>query len=326
MRVPSEELGDFRLADVLSLLAVRRWGSLTAAARELKVTPSQISKSVARLEQQLELSLLVRSAQGVCLSDDGERVMPHLEGVIAHWQRALHLRGEPLRQVTIAAPSYMNMVFVPYIAACQPQLRIRDLEMPPPMIRAFITHNLFDLILALGKPTLPETWTATCIGEVRKALFASPRLAQRLKPNPIAASALSSIPFISPINSFNGQFVQLDDGCPLKPSARRVGHEVTTLVLALELAARTEQLVFGPAIAAQRYVEHQMLVEIEVVDWHVTEPLYLACNSDRVLAADQRIIVAALRAALAAHSAAPADSEQPDRPPQAASDPSPLHG
>lgn len=313
MRAPSEELGDFRLADILSLLAVRRWGSLTAAARDLKVTPSQISKSVTRLEQQLDLALLVRSPQGVCLTDYGEQVIPHLQNLILHWQRALQLRNEPLRQVTIAAPSYMNMVFVPYIAACHPQLRIRDLEMPPPMIRAFITHNLFDLVLALGKPALPETWTATCVGEVRKALFANPLLAQRLMPNPleyVAASALSAVPFICPINTFNGQFVPLDDGCPLKPSTRRIGHEVTTLLLALELAAHTEQLVFGPAIAAQRYVDNRMLVEIPVVGWHVSEPLYLVCNGDRILAADQQSIVDALRTALAAHSAPPADSTQ----------------
>lgn len=307
MRIPPESLGDFRLADILSLLAVRRWRSITAAARELKVSPSQVSKSVARLERQLKVDMLVRSAHGVSLSEDGERAVPHLENVILHWRQALQSQCEPLRQLTIAAPSYMNMVFLPRIAASHPLLRLRDLEMPPPMIRAFSAQNLFEVILMLGKPTLPDSWVCTCLGAVRKALFASPKLARRLLPHPVVVDALREIPFVSPINNFNGQFVQLDDGCPLKYTDRRLGHEVTTLVLALELAASTEQLVFGPAIAAEPYVETGRLVEIGVAGWHVSEPLYLACNSDRVLSSDQRLIIDAMQRTLTEQRKAPAN-------------------
>jgi DNA-binding transcriptional LysR family regulator len=236
------------------------------------------------------------------MSDEGERAVHHLENVISHWRQARHLRDESLRQLTISAPSYMNMIFVPHIVACRPNLRIRALEMPPPLIRACIAQNLFDLTLMLGKPALPHSWTCTPLGELRKALFASPTVAQRLAaPHPVSESMLRELPFISPVSNFNGQFVQLDDGCPLKYSERRLGHEVTTLVLAMELAASTEQLIFGPAIAAQRYVANGTLVEIPVEGWYVSEPLYLACSNERVLATDQRLIVAALSKGLAAH-------------------------
>jgi DNA-binding transcriptional LysR family regulator len=299
MRVPHEELGDFRLADVLSLFAVRRWGSITAAARELRVTPSQISKSVARLEQQLNLSLLSRGARGAILSDAGERAVHHLDEMVAHWRQARQVRGGSLRHLTIAAPSYMNMVFLPYIAASLPEVRIRDLQMPLPLIRALVSQNLFDLALALGKLSLPPSWSSVCVGNIRQGLFANPRLARQLAPFPVAPGALGAIPFISPIQSFDGQFIQRDDGCPIGWTGRRIGHEVTTLLLALELATCTEQLVFGPAIAARRYVESNALVEIPVAGWQVCEPLYLTCNGERVLQSDKRRIVAALRTALA---------------------------
>jgi DNA-binding transcriptional LysR family regulator len=50
MTVAQESLADLRVGDLMTFLAVRRSGSITAAARELKVTPSQVSKAISRLE------------------------------------------------------------------------------------------------------------------------------------------------------------------------------------------------------------------------------------------------------------------------------------
>ena len=87
MRASPEDLGDFRLADILSFLAVRRDGSVSAAARGLGVTPSQISKSVARLESQLHVTVLTRGGRGVRVSEAGEQVAPYLEDVVACAER-----------------------------------------------------------------------------------------------------------------------------------------------------------------------------------------------------------------------------------------------
>lgn len=298
MRTPPEELGDFRLADILAFLAVRRWGSITAAARELKVTPSQVSKAVSRLEEQLQLPLLARGARGVMLSDVAERVLPHLEEVVARWRLVRRAERQPLRELTIAAPSYLNVAFMPRIAEALPQVRIRDLELPPPLIRALLAQNLFDLTIALGDLHLPESWTSICLGEAKKGLFGNPALARRLGPQPVTVERLREVPFISPIHIYNGQYIQLDDGCPLHYGKRRLGHEVLTIGLALELATCAEQLVFGPALAAHRYLERGLLVEIAVDGWQVSEPLYLACSINRVLARDQRALAERLRAAL----------------------------
>ena len=95
-----------------------------------------------------------------------------------------------------------------------------------------------------------------------------------------------------------GQFVPVDDDCPLTHDDRTIGHEAQTIGLALELAATTGQLVFGPSVAARRYVSSGALVEVKVRGWDVTEPLFIVSNSDRVLARVQKAIVRALRVAL----------------------------
>src|SRR5438034_300539 len=74
--------GDLRLADLETFLAVRRYGSASGAARELKVTPSQVSKAVDRLEGALGQALLLRSGRGVRLSEAALRMVPHIEDIV----------------------------------------------------------------------------------------------------------------------------------------------------------------------------------------------------------------------------------------------------
>jgi hypothetical protein len=47
--------------------------------------------------------------------------------------------------------------------------------------------------------------------------------------------------------------------------------------------ARSDLLVFGPAVAAHRHVTAGSLVEVRVQGWDIREPLQVACNGDRVL-------------------------------------------
>ena len=74
----------------------------------------------------------------------------------------------------------------------------------------------------------------------------------------------------------------MQDGCPLAPNERKTGHEAQTISLALELAAETGQLIFGPALAAKPFVEHKRLVEVPVQGWQVSFDLILAVDVDRV--------------------------------------------
>ncbi len=299
MTASSDRLGELRLGDLTTFLAVRRTGSVTSAARELRVTPSQVSKAVARLEGVLGLQLLSRSSRGVMLSEAGERVVPHIESAMARLRQIGRPGREAGPELTVAAPSYLLHAFLPAIAARQPQLRVRGLELPPALVRAYAAENFFDLsILPIGSERMPPSWVSTPIGDLHKGVFATPALAKTLGPIPVSVERLATIPFISPIYNADGRFVTISDDCPLAISDRTAGHEAQTIFLALELAARTDQLVFGPRIAARRFLEAGTLVEIRVRGWKVSEPLHVSCNADRVLSSVQKAIVGTLRTAL----------------------------
>jgi len=290
-------LEDLRLADVLTFFAVRRSGSVTSAARELHVTPSQVSKSISRLERQLSLNLLTRGKQRVTVSESGLRVLPVLEDLV---NKLRHIaRGElEHRTLTVGAPSYLQDFALPLLAAARPDLRMRGCELPPALVRAYAAEALFDVTLSLGARSLPRSFVVLPVGIVRKVLFASPAMAKRLGKAPVAPEKVREMPFIAPVYVSHGQFLPADDDCPLPMSERRIGHEVSTIGLALALAARTDNLVFGPAISARAFVERGELVEVPVKGWEVFDELQVGCSADRVRSAEQKAICDALREGL----------------------------
>jgi DNA-binding transcriptional LysR family regulator len=296
--VSSEEmtpaLDHLRIADVLTFLAVQRHGSITAAARDLRVTPSQVSKAVVRLEAYLKKKLLVRQGRGIVLSADGRAVVPLMDELVDK----ARLLQEPERSreaiLTVAAPSYLCSAFLPVIVRAVTDARVRGLEVGPAFMRAYANEGIFEVALSVGEEQMPASWVVTRVGQVRKTLFAAPTLARRLGARPSLAS-LRSVPFVCPIYNSGGQFMPGDDGCPLARSERIVGHEAATLGVALEIAAASEQLVFGPVVAARQLVDAGKLVEVKVPGWHLTDSLYLHANADIVLARVQKTLVSALR-------------------------------
>lgn len=298
----TDRLGELRLGDLATFLAVRRAGSITAAARELTVTPSQVSKAIARLEHTLRLQLLTRGSRGVCLSEAGLRVLPHVEAAVARLLAVGSTNAEAT-ELTVAAPSYLLESFLPTIERAQPQLHIRGLELPPALLRAYSAEDFFDLcMMHAGMDRLPPSWSSVHVGEIRQALFASPALARKLGTQPVGEERVRTVPFISPVYYADGHLVPAQDDCPLHRSDREVGHQVLTVVLAMELATKSEQLVFGPCIAARTHLETGKLVEVRVQGWNVRSQLYLACNGDRVLARVRNAIADALRSDLGTES------------------------
>jgi len=62
---------------------VARLGSFSAAARELAVAPSVVTKRITRLEERMRTRLIVRSTRGLALTAAGERFLPRFTRVVA---------------------------------------------------------------------------------------------------------------------------------------------------------------------------------------------------------------------------------------------------
>jgi len=284
---------DLRLPDVELFLQLLRLGSVNGTARGLEVSPSHVSKAISRLESCLGLKLITRSARGVSLTDDGRELAPRLAELLAQ-ARALTSSGER-SELTIVAPSFLSAELVPAFVARLDRLRVHCLETAPGIPSAFATATLFDVALSTGNERWPASWVRCRAGVVRRALFASPAKAATLGPR-VSAERIRNELFIGPLYSDHGQLVTGDDKCPLV--GRRFGHRTQTVLVALELAQRGDQLVFAPVISARNLVAAGLLVEIPVPGWNVKETVYLFCHQDRVDAQVQRTLLAVAQTAL----------------------------
>lgn len=298
MTDPTRDVADLRVADLLTFLAVVRSSSLTAAARERRVTPSQVSKAITRVEAHFARKLVERGSRGVVLSEAGRLIVPALESVVGQLESARAASPEGA-EMTIGAPSYLQTSLLPVLGGAAPNVRLRAFELPPSLLRANAQDDGFDiLLLPGGGEHLPASWVSDHVGDLRRGLFASPALCQRLGKGAVPLERLAEVPFIIPIYRQQGRVVPLDDDFPIPRAQRKVGHQVQTFLVALELAVQTEQLAFGPAIAAQRHVASGALVEIPIEGYTATEPLALACNVDRVASRTRSSFCTALRAAM----------------------------
>lgn len=292
----SRETADLRVADLLTFLAVVRSSSLTAAARERKVTPSQVSKAITRVETHFGRRLVERGSRGVVLSEAGRLLAPALEAIVTQLEQARAATPEGA-EITLGAPSYLQTSLLPVLGAASTNVRIRAFELPPSLLRANAQDDGFDiLLLPGGADHLPPSWAAEPVGELRRGLFASPTLRAALGKGPVSLEQLADVPFITPIFRQQGRVVPIDDDFPIPRSQRRVGHQVQTFLVGLEVAAQTEQLAFGPAIAAHRHVSSGALVEIPITGYEGKDTLTFACNVDRVSVRLRNAFTAALRA------------------------------
>jgi DNA-binding transcriptional LysR family regulator len=287
---------ELRLADIATFLAVVRTGSVTATARELRVTPSQVSKAIVRLEKYVRTPLLARKSRGVTATDDGRDLLPRLQELLES-ARVLPERAARDELFTVAAPSYLATTLVPSVAGALDDIRLRTVEAGEAFIRAYAGDDVFQLALTLSAQTLTRAWSSTKAGAVRQSFFAAPSVAAKLGTT-VTREQLRKMKFVMPVYHSAGQFLPGEDGCPIARAERIAGHEVPTVAIALEIASITQQIAYGPEIAARAHVADGRLVELHLKGDESAVDVYLHVNQDRVLARTRTRIMDALAAAL----------------------------
>lgn len=97
-----------RLTGIVAFARAASYGSFTAAAQSLSVSPSAISKTIQRLEQQLGLRLFTRTTRSLALTPEGrelhERALLLLRAAEDVVQSAAAVRSEPSGTLKVAAP------------------------------------------------------------------------------------------------------------------------------------------------------------------------------------------------------------------------------
>ncbi|HEX3757219.1 MAG TPA: LysR family transcriptional regulator [Kofleriaceae bacterium] len=177
-----------------TFLRVVEAGGFTAAAAALGLPTSSVSRSVARLEEELGVVLLERTTRRVALTEVGrayfERVREALAGLDEATAAALDAAREPHGVVRVAVPPDVAPALAPLIAAflrAYPRIRI-ELSATA-RAAALVGDQAADLAVVVGR--LPDSsLVSRRIGEAVHQLHAAPGyLEARGKPRVLAELA-----------------------------------------------------------------------------------------------------------------------------------------
>src|SRR4051812_3821505 len=163
--------------------ALMRCGSLSAAARELQVSPPAVSKRLAALEGRLGVTLLHRTTRRLMLTHEGETYLAQARrilGDIEALERELHgARSEPTGLLRVNATlGFGRMHVAPAIASyarLHPKVDVQlQLSVNPPPL----TEDAFDVCVRFGEPPDARV-VARLLAPNRRLLCASPAYLQR---------------------------------------------------------------------------------------------------------------------------------------------------
>lgn len=147
--------------DIRFFLAAARTGSLAAAARQLDTHQPTVGRRIDGLEKHLGVRLFQRHAQGLTLTDEGQRALqavgPMAEAAAA-LQRASGCEDTEIRgSVRIAAPSGLAVhVIAPGLPLLHERFPHLDVVLQPSAASADLTHGEADVAVRLYRPAAGE--------------------------------------------------------------------------------------------------------------------------------------------------------------------------
>ena len=178
---------DNRFGDIETFLAVANGGSLAAAARTLRLTPSAVSRSIARLEQRLGVALMRRTTRSLALTAEGLAYRDRMSVLIAEVENIESGLGReqqgPRGLLRInASPSIGTMGLLPIMprfTARYPEVVV-DLALSDTIVD--LVEERADIAIRIG-PLRDTRLRAKKLGHSRMVLIASPEyLARRGTP------------------------------------------------------------------------------------------------------------------------------------------------
>jgi DNA-binding transcriptional LysR family regulator len=168
---------------LIAFAAVIDTGSFTAAAARLGQTPSGVSRTIARLEKQLGMTLIHRTTRRLDLTEEGAWLLGRARGVLAELANteaeAAARRSQPsgLVRVNAATPA-LGHLLAPLLPAFLEAYPLVQLELTSGETVVDLIEERADLAIRIGR--LPDsTLNARRLGTSQVRVLASPAYLQR---------------------------------------------------------------------------------------------------------------------------------------------------
>lgn len=235
-----------KLHQLRALVSIHETGSLQEASEILHLTQSALSRAIKELENELGITLLVRSNKGMTLTEHGQRMLGHarqaLESVRRARQEIEDMKGLVVSEITIGV-SPVTALLQPLKQVLlefqknHPRASLRILEMRPTQLLQHLRDGLLDFALTSQLP-------ASTVGLDWQPLCRIPGVVVVRKNHPLhnvkSLRLLQQAQWVSvdPLSDAQSQFNQLFEGSALT-RPRRV-FECTAMNLAIKLLIESD--------------------------------------------------------------------------------------
>lgn len=166
-----------RTAEMETFLSVAQAGSLSAAARELELTPSAVSRIMTRIEKRLGVRLIVRSTRSLRLTSEGEsyalaarRILKDLDDT----ETTIANRGSPSGNIKVStATAHSRLTIVPLLKEFLQRYPDITIEIDVTDQISDVSAGHVDVAIRFGQ--LPDSGLhARRLGETGRVVIASP--------------------------------------------------------------------------------------------------------------------------------------------------------
>lgn len=169
---------DNRIGELRVFVAVVAGGSFSAAAKRLRMTPSTVSKLIARIEQRLNVRLIERSTRHLSLTLEGEQFHERAVALLEDLDDLEHClargagvaRGVVRVNVSVALGTLAVLPWLPDFHAAYPNVTV-DLSLSDQLVDLYLDRT--DVAIRVGR--LPDSsLMARRLGTTRRKIVASP--------------------------------------------------------------------------------------------------------------------------------------------------------
>ncbi len=264
--------------DIRSLqqvIAVRKHGSFAKAADALGVSQPNLSKGVARLEDQLKLKIFDRTAKGSVLTPIGELIVERADAVIAETRDlardASLLAGGETGTVRIGCTTALTMpLLAPLmqrVARRHPGLRVHGETAASARLLPLLGSRDLDVVFTGGTPADPSAYAVESILETPAIFVASPS-------HPLATERGISIARLADFKCGGSQSPGSSNVGLMGVESENLGwYTASHYELILPLVLSGDAVLLAPTFVVQPYLESSAMVILDA-QWRYNQKFH----------------------------------------------------
>lgn len=238
---------NWTLDQLRTFLAIHEFGSVSAAADEVELTPGAVSQQMKALRDAVGVDLFIKDGRSLILTDQGHLLVAHARAILDTERRAataLTTGSDPESEITVglfgSAAIAVIKPTLDLLATSAPNLSLRVVEVDVAAMSNAVADGAIDIALSVNYPDAPQPpMRGVIIDSLYKEnfnLIVPPDTKLDGKDKKAITAYANQVDWIMPpIETYQGKAIRF--GCARAGIEPRLVHTVTDTAVSLAMTA-----------------------------------------------------------------------------------------